>query len=382
MKQILFILFFLSACFNAQVIKDSILGKPKFVKEYVLFLNDSRPYTFLSNDSEYGHAVIMTPKNLRNRMQDTWFETDFCRYINNETFYDKNRNITKETWYYKSGKIVDDYNYVYDSLNRLTTQNTRGYSESTRHYFYDGNSKTAKFSELYYKRKDEPMKKYGNNLESFNPLFITKFDAISKTDSIFAITNDIWKKVGKGYTEGKDSIYHQKLNRIKMYDDQYKIIEEKYFDYKSDYQNKKISLGRHLKYEYDEHGNIIKQTDFNNGKILSYIIYENGKIIKTESIDDDGKKTYTIYIYTKDQKLKQKTMYYKEKLWQDSRYEYKGNYIIRLIYLDKPILEDKIVEPIIINFKYKFDKQKNWTEIIKNINGKDLYKWIRKIEYY
>ena len=91
----LLLLFFLSSFFHSQVIKDSIFGKPKFAKESVIFLNDSGPFTFMSGDSEYGHAVIMTPKNLRERMRSTWFETDFCRYINNETYYDRNRNIVK-----------------------------------------------------------------------------------------------------------------------------------------------------------------------------------------------------------------------------------------------------------------------------------------------
>ncbi|RXM61191.1 hypothetical protein BOQ60_23495 [Chryseobacterium sp. CH1] len=67
------------------------------------------------------------------------------------------------------------------------------------------------------------MEKYISNLESFKPLYITKFDTLTKTDSIFTITNDIWKKVGeRSYTEVKDSIYHKKLNRVKIYDNQYR----------------------------------------------------------------------------------------------------------------------------------------------------------------
>lgn len=381
MKQILFILIFLSACFNSQVIKDSILGKPKFVKEYVVFLNNSGPFIFMKGDDEYGHAVIMTPKNLRSRMRETWFETDFCRYINNETYYDKNRNITKETWYYKSGEIVDDYDYTFDSLNRLIEEKRKSkYSESSSHYFYNGNNKTPNFKETYYKIKDEPMEKYISNRESFRPLYVTKFDTLTKTDSIFAITNEIWKKVGeRSYTEVKDSIYHKKLNCVKIYDNQYRVIESKYFDHKLDYDNKKIFLNKHMKYEYDKSGNLIQRTEIKDGKYHYYTILGNGKII-TEEKDGNYEKTMsTTYAYTKDQKLERRTTHYNNTIWYDIRFEYKDNYIAKIFYLDE---SDKKTEPTVVIFKYKFDKQKNWTEIIKNVDGKDLYKWVRKIEYY
>lgn len=384
MKQIVFILIFLSAYFNAQVIKDSVLGKPKFVKEYVVFLNDSGPFTFMKGDDEYGHATIMKPENLRKSMAGSWFETNFCRYINNETYYDENRNIIKETWYYKSGEIVDDYNYTYDNLGRLITEKSRNkYSQRTSRYFYNKNEKTANFKEYYSKWEDEPMKKYISNLESFKPLLFTKFDTITKTDSIFVITNDIWKKVGdRSYTEGKDSVYHKKLSRIKIYDQQYRVIEEKFFNYKDDYQNKKISLNRHLKYDYDDYGNVIKQTDFVDGKIYSYIMYENGKVLKEENIYDGGTIFSTIYDYTKDQNLGKKAVYKNKKVWHEIKFEYKNNHITKLYYLDKFGREDEQIEPTVIIFKYTFDKQKNWTEVIKNVDGKDLYKWVRKIQYY
>ena len=384
MKQILFILIFLSACFNSQVIKDTVLGKPKFVKEYVVFLNNSGPFTFMKGDDEYGHAVITTPKNLRSRMRETWFETDFCRYINNETYYDKTRNITKETWYYKSGEIVDNYDYTFDSLNRLIEEKRKNkYSEISYHYFYNGNNKAVKFKEAYYKTKDKPMEKYISNLESFKPLYITKFDTLTRTDSIFTITNDIWKKVGeRSYTEAKDSIYHKKLSQVKIYNKQYKVIERKSFDYKLDYGNKKLFLSGHFKYNYDDFGNLIKSTDIKDGKYHYYTILGNGKIIAEEKDGDYGRTSYTVYTYTKDQKLEKETIYHNDKVWFEIRYEYNNNYITTLHYLDKFGEEDKQKEPVTVTFKYTFDKHKNWTEIIKSVNGKEKYKWVRKIEYY
>ncbi len=146
---------------SSKIISDSLLGKPKYVKEYVVFLNNSHPYTFMKGDSEYGHAMIMEPENLRNSMKSSWFKTGFCRYINNETYYDKNRKVTKETWYYKSGRIVDDYDYTYDNLNRLLKERSKNnYSEKVTNYIYDKNSKQARFVESSYKIQNEPVERY------------------------------------------------------------------------------------------------------------------------------------------------------------------------------------------------------------------------------
>jgi len=383
MKPILFILSLLSVYCHSQVMTDTVLGKPKYMKEYVAFLNDSGPYTFMKGDDEYGHAMIMKPDNLRKSMEGSWFRTNFCRYINNETTYDKNHNVTKEIWYYKSGEIVDDYEYTYDNLNRLVTMKSKNsYSEDISRYFYEKNSKTVIFKEYYYKWKDEPMRKYVGKYQNFQPMLITKFDTITKTDSIFIITNDIWKKVGNGYTESKDSIYYKKLYRVKIYNNEYKVIDEKSFDYKLDYENKKIFLSGHFKYEYDEFGNLIKSTNIKDGKYHYYTLSGKGKIIEEEKTGDYAQTSYTTYKYTKDQKLERQTLYYKDNISYDLKFEYKGNYIVKLYYLDAWGKDAKNLKPIEVIFKYKFDKHNNWTQIIKNVDGKDLYKWIREIKYY
>ncbi|WEK69141.1 MAG: hypothetical protein P0Y62_14975 [Candidatus Chryseobacterium colombiense] len=384
MKQIYFLLVFIIANFKSQVIKDSILGNPKYIKEYVVFLNNSNPYKFMSFDDEYGHAMIMRPTNLRKSMEKSWFETWFCRYINNETYYDRNRNIIKETWYYRSGEIVDDYDYTYDNINRLITEKSiNKYSKHSSKYFYEGNNKTAKFSEYSYQWENEPVKIYINPINTGKPLFVSRFDSISKSDSIFTITNEIWKKVDKNsYSKREDTVYHNKLTKVKFYNQQYRVIEEKNFKIDEDFENKKIFLKEHIKYEYDQFGKITKKIYLKDGKFYYYTIFGNGKIIKEEKPDDYGKTSYTTFSYTKDQKLKNKRIYYNDKISNEVRFEYNGNYIVKLFYSDKFGRGDEVAETIVVVFKYKFDKRKNWTEIIKNVNGKDLYKWVREIKYY
>lgn len=384
MRQILFILTFLSPYFNSQVIKDSVLGKPKYVKEYVIFLNDSGPFTFMKGDDEYGHATIMKPKNLRESMSGTWFGSDFCRYINNETYYDKNRNITKETWYYRSGEIVDDYTYTYDRLGRLINErSTDKYSTTNKKNIYKGPSKKIKFIEYRSKWENEPAKIYFGNREFYGPFLETKFDTLSKTDSIFAVTDFIWKKVGENsFQEGKDSIFRKKLCQVNFYDNEFQIKESKFFDYKIDRYNKKLFQSGYMKYERDSLGRIKKETQIQDDKYHYFVLEKDGKY--REEIKDGGYASTSsiIYEYYNDGNLKTKTHFYQGNISNQIQFVYKHNQIEKLFYLDTWGKNKEDLKPTEVIFKYKFDKQRNWTEIIKNVNGKDLYKWIRKIEYW
>lgn len=384
MKNIFLLLVFITSLFKSQVIKDTVLGKPKFVKEYVVFLNDSNPFTFMKGDDEYGHAVIMIPKNLRARMRDTWFESDFCRYINNETYYDKNRNITKETWYYRSGEIVDDYDYTYDSLGRLISEKSSDkYSTTNKKYIYKGSSKKLKFKEYHSKWENEPAKTYFNNWENHASFIVTKFDTLSKTDSIFTVTDFVWKKVGENsFQEGNDSIFQKKLCQVNFYDNEFQIKESKFFDYKLDYYNKKLFQSGYTKFERDSLGRITKETQIKDDKYHYFILEKNGKY--REEIKDGGyaSTSATVYEYYSDNNLKTRTHFYQGNISSQIQFVYKNNQIEKLFYLDTWGRNKNDLKPKVIIFKYKFDEQNNWTEVIKNVDGKDLYKWVREIQYY
>lgn len=369
---------------NSQIIKDSILGKPKYVKEYVIFLNNSGPFTFMEGDDEYGHAVIMTPQNLRNNMARSWFESDFCRYINNETNYDINRNIISETWNYKSGRTVGSYNYNYDYLGRLIYEkSTNNYSTSHKKYIYEGLSKKIKFTEYQSQWENEPARTYFNSRENRNPFIISKFDSLPKTDSIFTVTDFVWKKVGENsFQEGKDSIFRKKLTLVNFYNDNFQIKESKFFDYKLDYANKKLFQSGNTIYEYDSLGRIKRETNISDDKYHYFTLEKNGKY--SEEIKDGGfaSTSSTEYLYYDNGAIWIKTYYYQGNISNQFRFEYKNNLIEKLYYLDTWGKEKDNLKPTIITFKYKFDKQKNWTECVKNVNGKDLYVWKREIKYY
>lgn len=382
MKLFYFFLF-TSSLLNSQIIKDSIFGKPKYVKEFVIFLNNSGPFTFMEGDSEYGHAVMMIPKFLRKNMARSWFETNFCRYINNETYYDKDRKITKEIWYYKSGEIVDDYSYEYDVLGRLKTEKSiNNFSKDTKKYFYEGNSKTPRFEKNSYVGKNEPPEFYLKDNKEFNDLLVSEFDSISKTDSIFSVTNQYMKSLGeRTYTSAKDSIYHKRLIKVKMYDSLFRVINEKIFN-PDDYNIRKFFLEKNILYEYDLLGRITKRTEIKDDKYHFFILEKNGKY--REEIKDGGYANVSSveYKYYDDGKLESRTHIYQGNISNQVRFEYHNNLIEKLYYLDTWGNEKKDKKPNIILFKYKFDKHKNWIECIKNVDGKDLYMWKREIKYY
>lgn len=79
------------------------------------------------------------------------------------------------------------------------------------------------------------LKKFITNFETVKPLLITKFDILTKTDSIFILTNEVWRKSGKSYEKLKDSVYQKRLCKVRIYDHKYRIVEEKKFDSESDF---------------------------------------------------------------------------------------------------------------------------------------------------
>lgn len=373
----------LSSLYNSQVIKDSILGRPKFIKEQVVFLNDSSPFTFMKGDSEYGHAVIMIPKFLRERMSKTWFETNFCRYINNETHYDKNRKIIKETWYYKSGKIVDSYNYEYDLSGRLKKEISKNdYSEDTKFYFYEGKNKIPRFEKSTYKIKNDPIKFYLRDNKEFDNLSVSKFDSISKTDSIFSITNKYMKNIGeRSYISATDTIYRPRLTKVKIYDDFFRVVKEKIFE-PNDYTLNKVFFNNEISYEYDPSGRIIKIARLNDDHYHNFLLKSNGKYDEDIKPGRTASNSTTEYSFNSNGYLHSMTHFYQGKISNQICFEYENNHIKKLFYVDTWGKKDDILKPNIITFKYKFDRYDNWIECIKNVDGKDLYVWKRQIEYY
>lgn len=366
----------------AQVSSDTIFGKPKYVKEYVMFLNDSGPHTFMEGDDEYGHDVIMTPKNLRSRMRNTWFTTDFCRYTNNETFYDVNRNITKEMWYYKSEKSVGEYVYTYDKMGRLineySNRNDWGWKKT---YYYQGKNRVPKFNKYQSKWGDEPLTSYLNQNREF--FYTSKFDTITKIDSIFYLTTSIPGNLEeKGYLASKDSIIRPKLRSVNTYNEKMQLISSRGFSSNKDSNSTELTSSGITTYKYDDRGNVIEEATRSEENIHKYVLQKNGKYIETITPNKNRTSSTDKFLYDEHDQLIKESNFYGEKLITENIYTYKNNLIQSLSHFDHWGQKKKDKKPYLIIFKYKFDKHKNWIECVKNVDGKDLYVWKREIKYY
>ncbi len=56
----------------------------------------------------------MGPESTIARFKDTWYTSDLCYFINYERNFDKNRNITVDTWFGKKDNFMNSYKKIYN----------------------------------------------------------------------------------------------------------------------------------------------------------------------------------------------------------------------------------------------------------------------------
>lgn len=318
-------------------IKDTIFGNPKLVREKVLFLTEIENWKFMKNDGDYGHDnIFFSPKEARERFNYFWFRLGVSAFLSNEVYYRKNGKIDREIWYRKNGDLEADYQYNYDEAKRLVKEieKTR-YSTYITDYHYRKNQVQYNFRQK--RRIDNETRKetkwrrryYQND----KALQVMEYDDDKREEKLF-----IWIRDGNN-----SDTFYKILREIRFYDEKNNLVEVKVFD-----RDKKLI--EHQKYHQRKLKEVYRGTLF--------IVYE----------------------YTDRGFLAKKSEYKDEKLREQKVYTYKGDYIDTFKYCYNINKENG--ECVEVNFKYKFDKYKNWTEIIKNVNGEDLYIWKREIEYY
>lgn len=317
-------------------IKDTIFGKPKFVREKVVFLTEIENWKFMKHDGDYGHDIIFfSPKDARDRFSYFWFKLGASAFLSNEVHYHKNGKIDREIWYRKNGDLEADYQYSYDEGNRLVKIIEKNrYSTYITDYHYRNNQTQYDFWQKTTINNDTKKEtKWRRRYHQNETLQIMEYDDKKREEKLFILRKD---------DDNKDTFYKM-LSEIRFYDEKDKLVEVKVFD-------RDQNLIEHKKYHQDK--------------------------LKEEYRGDFS----IIYEYTDRGFLAKKSEYNKEKLREQKFYTYKGDYIDTFKYSYSIDEENNGCEEI--NFKYKFDKHKNWTEITKNVNGKDLYVWKREIEYY
>ena len=374
MKYLFSIFILISFCVKSQKFQDTIIGNPKYVREYVSFLTEKQNPQFLYN-SDYGHEGFLGNEFTKKEFKEIWFNYDFVYYINYEKFYKKINNslLIKENWFYKDHSFLASFSkefyngkltkLVLDSsaVNRYKTIFINYKNRNPKQIRLMKFSKTKDYNTRKYFFKKNQLKKisrYVNGRKQYDSVFV--YDKKNLVEE-YVLHKRKWKNIDNnqrcfcedpvGVKEMiKKNYFDEKNNLIKV--ENYKLSEDN-----TNYLNSKVE------YKYDDNKLIFKQDFWRDW---------NSALNKTEL----KKGTKTIYEYKFGKLLKKLSYTDNQSLNMSTTYYYDDNdNISKIEFFDN----ENCFE---VTFRYRFDENNNWIEIIKNVNGKDLYMWNREIEYY
>ena len=374
MKYLFSIFILISFCVKSQKFQDTIIGNPKYVREYVSFLTEKQNPQFLYN-SDYGHEGFLGNEFTKKEFKEIWFNYDFVYYINYEKFYKKINNslLIKENWFYKDHSFLASFSkefyngkltkLVLDSsaVNRYKTIFINYKNRNPKQIRLMKFSKTKDYNTRKYFFKKNQLKKisrYVNGRKQYDSVFV--YDKKNLVEE-YVLHKRKWKNIDNnqrcfcedpiGVKEMiKKNYFDEKNNLIKV--ENYKLSEDN-----TNYLNSKVE------YKYDDNKLIFKQDFWRDW---------NSALNKTEL----KKGTKTIYEYKFGKLLKKLSYTDNQSLNMNTTYYYDDNdNISKIEFFDN----ENCFE---VTFRYRFDENNNWIEIIKNVNGKDLYMWKREIEYH
>lgn len=368
-------LFFTSIAKSQNLPKDTLYGNVKRIREKVIFLTEIENPQLLYDD-DYGHSGFMGPEATISRFHSTWYSSNFCYYLNYERFFNTNRKVYKEYWFGKKDDFINSYRYLYDKKERLisTIDSSKSLIHTRNHYFEDHgdtideniiseNSEHNNFYHIYKKYKNGKVirTKYFENNGTIRE-DINHFNEFGKLDYRTHKNPNTWKKLeGNSHSYGvQDTIGVIYKNLINEYDSRNRLIKTRNFDL----DNNKNS------------NEVIESRQTTN-------IYERDNLVTRINDDNKGYITYLNFRYNKSNQLIAKYCCNKDitnaKIIQ--KYKYKNDIVSELIY-EEASFETQEMKKYKISYSYKFDDKKNWVEIIKTVDGVQLYKWTREIEYY
>ncbi|MBB1194595.1 hypothetical protein DNC80_13070 [Flavobacterium sp. SOK18b] len=356
--------------------KDTIYGNIKRIREKVIFLTEKENPQLLYY-TDYGHSGFMGPKSTISRFFNTWYSSNLCYYLNYERQFDKKGRIIKDVWFGKKDDFMDSYRYLYDEKNRLiSTIDSSAHSTDTENHYFKEYGETVDENIIYenlelnifshnYKKYKKGIVMVRKNFDENGKIdeYINHYNKSGKLEYTIYKNPNSWKKLeGNSWGYGvQDSIGVTYKSLINEYDESDRLIKTQIFDLYSD----------------DKHEKPIQTSQ------SSYVYEGNNLITKINSSKGYGRLTYANYRYDSSSKLLES--YCCEENISNSKiikkYTYNGDKIIKLTYSEESFETKKMVKNK-ISFSYKYDKNNNWIEIIKTVDGKDLYKWKRDIEYY
>ncbi|MEW5677217.1 hypothetical protein ABGT15_12960 [Flavobacterium enshiense] len=358
--------------FSQKLPKDSLFGSIKKIREKVIFLTKKENPQIIY-ESDYGHMGFQGPEKTISIFNSYWYSDHLCYYINYERHFNKDGKIAKDIWYGKNDVPFNSYRYTYDKKGRINTMIDSSMIENiavTKKHYYEQweNSDFLKkniihldynfftmYTIEYVKGKKVKSQQYNDEGIILDTIF--KYNDIGKLD------NYISKR--RKWSSETNSVRYESRKKIYEYDIKNRLIgiytSSPFFDNeisKEQYKNKQFEYdGNNLKTEIS----FISDRKKLKEVYINYIYDKSNRLIKRYSFDKDISKASTILEYT----------YKKDKIAKlnFSQEEYNEN-------------NNKYLKKYTILYKYKYDNYNNWIEIIKTVDGIDLYKWIREIEYY
>ncbi|GGF16372.1 hypothetical protein [Flavobacterium limi] len=356
--------------------KDSIYGNIKKIKEKVLFLTQQENPKLFHNDDDYGHSGFRGPEPTIARFYSTWYSTNFCYYLNHERHFDIKRKIIKDIWFGKKNNFIESYRYLYDKKGRLISKiDSLKHSVTNENHYFDEYGDNVDENIIYENLRlnlfIHNYKKYKNGKITITKKFhyngsadeyVNHYNDKGKLSYVIYKNPNNWEKSGNGWTYGiKDSVGVTYKSLINEYDSNNKLIKTQSFDLFSDENYKNPVETRQTIFKYQGDNLITKIESSKNFKALSYVNYKyekNSKLIEEYCCDEDISKAKLI-----------------------KKYFYNNDKIVKLNYTEQSFNSQTIIHHKIL-YTYKYDDNKNWVEMIKTVNGVDLYKWVREIEYY
>lgn len=369
MKQYVFlILFFLTGQLAAQ--DDSVRGRAKTVREELLFFDSSRLMAKLfPGEGDFGHYGFSTPEKALERFHNAWFHTYWVHYINYVREYDTLGRLKQDAWYYRDGSRAVQVSLLYDDSSNLVQRKSL-YNLSkepyTEQYYY--NYLNQKLSYIYYYPDD--VRHYGYEMYQYDTagrLIASKgYYESGETGSMrYRYTKDGRLAATWVYSH-RVSAVPEGSNETTLFSDagSFRPLEE---------------------YLYDGAGRLVKSVYYieSSGKEPGYraaaFEYDSAGNKTIEYLSDNGLPPHACWRYSYANgllKSKQLERLPGNKAEMLLEYSYNTDRTVsRLVYTGNGVTT-------IVDFRYRYDQRGNWTEQIKSINGKDLYRRVRELVYY
>jgi hypothetical protein len=362
---------------------EEIVGKEKQVKQKIIYLinqpkEKDSDFSFAYLYAEYGEFGINDPKFEIMQFNKNWRQSISTRYQNFVANYDLKGKIKNETWYFSDKSVARKFEYLYNEKDSLIQfkkiKNNGRYITYNRSFNYD-----EKLNSEFFLKSNEPnytninFYKYdsNNNIIKIEKYYsevgyenstIYKYNKSNKQIlESRHIPKIFFKNENNSISPKNDSIGTTYIIKKKIYDNLNNLIEEQFFTSGEYLETNKIR--NRIQFKYDSKNNLIEK---------NYADADSVTINRTEQYFYNDKKQLIREI-----RLNKST--YKNtddaRDYEERNYFYDNERLIKLIYKNN-------VETKTITFAYKFDKRGNWIKQTKSVDGKPLYIWKRKIEYY